>query len=103
MKKGKKEEMANENQINNSRIIYLAERLKAISHPVRLCIVKRLWMEGPCNVGYFTDCMEISQSGISQHLSKLRIMGIVETEKRGAEVYYSLVDKDIIKIIQSIF
>ncbi|MDO4787716.1 MAG: metalloregulator ArsR/SmtB family transcription factor [Johnsonella sp.] len=92
-----------EDNPDNARILHLANLLKAVSHPARLCIVKRLFREGPCNVGYFTDCMGISQSGISQHLSKLRDMGIVEAKKQGTEVYYSLVDKDISNMIKSFF
>lgn len=88
---------------DNARILHLANLLKALSHPARLCIVKRLLWEGPCNVGYFTDCMGISQSGISQHLSKLRDMGIVEAKKQGTEAYYSLVDQDVINMIESFF
>ncbi len=85
------------------RVMHLANLLKAVSHPVRLCIVKRLLKYGSCNVGYFTDCMEISQSGVSQHLSKLRDLGIVEANKQGAEVYYSLIDEDIKKMIEALF
>lgn len=85
------------------RIIQLANVLKAISHPVRLCIVKKLYFNGSCNVGYFTNCMGISQSSVSQHLSKMRDLGIVEVRKQGLESYYSVVDEDVKEIIKSLF
>ncbi len=85
------------------RVIHLSNLMKAIAHPARLCIVKRLYNEGSCNVGYFTNCMGISQSGVSQHLAKLRDLGIVEVKKQGLEAYYSLVDEDVINIVRSIF
>ncbi len=85
------------------RLISLSSLLKAVSHPARLCIVKKLYMEGSCNVGYFSNCMGISQSGVSQHLGKLRDLGIVEVKKQGAEAYYSLVDEDMIRIVKVLF
>lgn len=87
----------------DAEVIRLANLLKAIAHPARLCIVKKLYREGECNVGYFTNCMEISQSSVSQHLSKLRDLGIVEANKQGLENHYNLVDEDIIKVVQSFF
>ena len=47
-----------------------AELLKAIAHPVRLCIVRGLWQGGGCNVSHMQDCLGIPQSTISQHLQK---------------------------------
>lgn len=85
------------------RVIRLADRLKAVAHPARLCIVKKLYQNGACNVGYFTNCMRISQPSVSQHLGKLRDLGIVEVKKQGLESYYSLVDEDVKKIIKTFF
>ncbi|MBW5444476.1 metalloregulator ArsR/SmtB family transcription factor [Cohnella sp. CFH 77786] len=75
--------------------------LKALAHPVRLCIVKGLLKKGHCNVGYMQECLELPQSTVSQHLQKLRSFGIVTTERNGLEVYYTIADdrvKGIIKI-----
>lgn len=85
------------------KMIDLASLLKAVSHPARLCIVKKLYFEGKSNVSYFTSCMNISQSGVSQHLAKLRDLGIVEADRHGTEIYYSLVDEDVIKLVKNFF
>lgn len=84
-------------------VMSIAELLKAVSHPARLCIVKKLHLNGECNVSYFTGCMDVSQSGISQHLSKLKDLGIVAARKQGTENYYSLVDENIIKLVKTFF
>lgn len=84
-------------------IVNLAGLLKVISHPARLCIVKKLYFEGSCNVSYFTGCMDVSQSGVSQHLGKLKDLGIVEVRRQGTESYYSLVNRDVKKIIETFF
>lgn len=85
------------------KVLALSNLLKAVSHPARLCIVKKLYQNGGCNVGYFINCMDISQSGISQHLAKLRDLGIVEASRQGTESYYSLVNEDIKALIKTYF
>lgn len=80
-----------------------AEMLKAIAHPVRLCIVRRLWQEGCCNVTYMQECMDKPQSTISQQLGKLRQAGIIEGERQGLEVKYTLKDDRVRKILEILF
>ncbi|MCI3920882.1 metalloregulator ArsR/SmtB family transcription factor [Paenibacillus sp. TRM 82003] len=77
-----------------------AELLKALAHPVRLCIVKGLMRKGSCNVGYMQECLELPQSTISQHLQKLRGAGIVTTERNGLEVIYTIADDRIRGVIR---
>lgn len=76
-----------------------ADILKALAHPVRLCIVRGLLEKGTCNVSYMQECLDIPQSTVSQHLQKLRTMGIVQTERNGLEVNYSVVDPRVKMII----
>ncbi len=80
-----------------------AEMLKAIAHPVRLCIVRRLWREGTCNVTHMQECMDMPQSTISQQLGKLRQAGIIEGDRQGLEVRYSLKDDNVRKILEILF
>ncbi|AIQ64036.1 transcriptional regulator [Paenibacillus stellifer] len=77
-----------------------AELLKAIAHPVRLCIIKGLIDKGSCNVTYMQECLELPQSTVSQHLQKLRSLGIVETQRNGLENYYSVKDERVIRLVQ---
>lgn len=78
-----------------------AELLKALAHPVRLCIVKGLLEKKQCNVSYMQECLDLPQSTVSQHLQKLRSMGIVETERNGLEVMYA-VSHDKVKQLMTI-
>ncbi len=70
-----------------------ADLLKALSHPVRLCIVRNL-LEQRCNVGHMQECLGIPQSTLSQHLAILRSKGILAAERAGAETYYKVVNED---------
>lgn len=79
----------------------VAEKLKALAHPHRLCIVKGL-MENKCNVTKIQECLGLPQSTVSQHLAKLKAAGIIEGHRNGLEICYTVVDEDIINIIKAI-
>lgn len=80
-----------------------AEILKAISHPIRLCIVRKLIELEGSNVTTMQNCLEAPQSTVSQHLSKLKAANIVEGERNGTEINYYIINDDVKKIIKAIF
>ena len=79
-----------------------SEILKALSHPVRLCIVKGL-IDNQCNVTKMQECLNIPQSTVSQHLSKLKSAGIIAGDRSGLEICYKVVNKDAIEIVDLMF
>lgn len=80
-----------------------AALLKALSNPVRLCIVRELIRRGVCNVSSMQHCLQLSQSTVSQHLARLRDLGIIRGERRGLEVFYEVVDQDVMALIEVLF
>lgn len=50
----------------------MAEMLKALAHPVRLCIARGLWRNGSCNVTHMQNCLEAPQSTVSQKAHQAR-------------------------------
>lgn len=81
-----------------------AEILKVLAHPVRLCIVRNLLENGECNVGQMQICLDTPQSTVSQHLQKLRSMGIIEGRRNGLEIYYRVCEPkiaDLVKLLLS--
>ena len=66
-----------------------ARIIKAMSHPTRLFVVDELSKGERC-VCELTEMIGADMSTVSRHLSILRGAGIVQDEKRGANVYYSL-------------
>lgn len=87
---------------NNYDFNEKAEKLKAIAHPHRLCIVRGL-IKNSCNVTKIQECMNLPQSTISQHLAKLRAAGIIEGERNGLEICYKVVDQEIKDIVCILF
>jgi len=79
-----------------------ADILKAIAHPVRLCIVKNLIRVNSCNVSTMQSCLDMPQSTVSQHLAKLKSAGIIEGERNGIEIIYKVVNDDVKRVIEAI-
>jgi ArsR family transcriptional regulator len=79
-----------------------SNKLKVLAHPHRLCIVKGL-IDNRCNVSNIQDCLKLPQSTISQHISKLRAAGIICGKRNKNEITYSVVDKEVIELIDILF
>jgi DNA-binding transcriptional ArsR family regulator len=73
--------------------------LSALSNPQRLHILCHLVREGELSVGALQDRMDLSQSALSQHLARLRLIGLVETRKEKQTVYYRVGRDDVSKIL----
>ncbi|GCD12857.1 ArsR/SmtB family transcription factor [Clostridium tagluense] len=81
----------------------IAELLKALAHPVRICIIRGLMKKGSCNVSYMQDCLNIPQSTISQHLQKLKALGIIQGERNGLQINYKICNETIVDIVNVMF
>ena len=66
-----------------------AKIIKALAHPSRLFIVDELARGERC-VADLTSMIGVEMPTVSRHLSQLKEVGIVEDEKRGAQVFYRL-------------
>lgn len=81
----------------------VAELLKVLGHPARLCIINGLLNNKGCNVSYMQSCLNIPQSTVSQHLAKLKAAGIIEGSREGLEIKYKVVDEKAILIINTFY
>ena len=66
-----------------------ARIMKALAHPTRLFIVDELSRGERC-VCELTNMIGVEMPTVSRHLSQLKNAGILEDEKRGAQVFYRL-------------
>ncbi|MGB4660099.1 MAG: metalloregulator ArsR/SmtB family transcription factor [Mobilitalea sp.] len=81
----------------------MAELLKTIAHPVRLCIIKGLIRKGECNVSYMQSCLGTPQSTVSQHVQKLKAAGIIEGRRDGLEIHYKICNEKVEELIKVLF
>jgi ArsR family transcriptional regulator len=79
-----------------------AEMLRTLAHPMRLRIVDALNTEGEMPVCQITDYLKISQAATSQHLNHMRRVGLLRSERRGKEMWYSVTDPRPIALLECI-
>jgi ArsR family transcriptional regulator len=77
---------------------FKAEILQALAHPTRIAIVDLL-RDGELTAGTFSDRLGLEQANLSQHLSVLRARQIVLARKSGNQVFYSVRDPLIWKML----
>ena len=74
--------------------------MKAVAHPLRLCILSGLIDTPNITVSEMNTCLEnVPQSTLSQHLSILRRAGLIKAEHRGKYVEYELADDNVARFI----
>jgi ArsR family transcriptional regulator, arsenate/arsenite/antimonite-responsive transcriptional repressor len=66
------------------------EVLRALAHPVRWGILRRLAAEPGICACDFTEFFDVSQPTISAHLKVLREAGLVTTQRNGTTICYSI-------------
>ena len=61
----------------------------ALNDPKRLLVIWAL-AKGPLSVGEISATLGLPQSNVSQHLAILRTRGLVDTERKGNSIFYTL-------------
>lgn len=72
----------------------LLHLFKGLADPVRLRIAHLLTQRDELCVCHVTDALSLPQSTVSRHLNTLRNSGLVEAERRGKWVYYSMLSSN---------
>ena len=72
----------------------LAEILKALGHPVRLRLIAAL-IDEAATVNALCERLDVRQSLVSQHLSILRMLGLVSVVRSGGSGTYSIKEEGL--------
>ena len=76
--------------VDDDAALAVALRLKALADPARVKLVSLLFSAiagGECSRD-LADAVGLSESTVSHHLSQLRRAGLVDSERRGMNVYH---------------
>jgi len=99
-------EMKQESGIDLEQMAQSASRasalMKTLGHKDRLMILCHL-AEGEKSVGQIADLLEIPQSPLSQHLSRMRKENLVETRREAQTIYYSLKSGEASRIVEVLY
>jgi DNA-binding transcriptional ArsR family regulator len=77
---------------------FKAEIFQALAHPTRIAIVELL-RNGELSAGQLIEKLGLEQANASQHFAVLRSKHVVVNRKEGNQVFYSLRDPALIKVL----
>lgn len=77
---------------------FKADFFKALAHPLRIAVLDALRC-GELGVNELCALLKVEQSTLSQQLAVLRNKNIVVARKEGLNVYYSVSDKAVFKLL----
>ncbi len=86
----------------DKRLIEAAELLKALANPTRMHIVRLLGRHGDLNVSIFVKELNLEQSLVSHHLTKMNDKGMLIRRRQGKEIWYSLADPVLNEVVQMV-
>jgi len=76
--------------------------MKTLGHQGRLMVLCQL-ATGEKSVGELSELLDIQQSPLSQHLSRMRSEGLVATRREAQTIYYSLKSDEAGKLIECLY
>lgn len=79
-----------------------ARLLAALGHTKRLMALCRL-MDTEMSVGALAEAVGLGQSALSQHLARLRDLGLVATRRDGQTIYYRLASEEARRLISLLY
>ncbi len=78
-----------------------AQLLNAMANPKRLLILCNL-IKQEMAVGALAATVDLSQSALSQHLAKLRALGLVKTRRDAQTIYYSIASDEVQAVLETL-
>ena len=75
---------------SSEKLNYSCELMRALAHPLRLQILQQIDQHGEIHVNHIYNELQIEQSITSQHLKVLRLAGVVNQEKDGKFMNYTI-------------
>ncbi len=76
--------------------------LTAMANPKRLLILCNL-LGQELNVSQLAERVDLGQSPLSQHLSKLRAWGLVKTRREGQQINYTLASDEVRQVLTTLY
>ncbi|HET7225973.1 MAG TPA: metalloregulator ArsR/SmtB family transcription factor [Candidatus Eisenbacteria bacterium] len=76
----------------------LAKLARALGHPARVAILRRLLVHGACVCGAIVEELPLAQATVSQHLKVLRQAGFIRGEIDGPRVCYCVAPEALARL-----
>ena len=83
-------------------IDFAADMLKCVGHPARLRIVEFLESNGEAAVSQIQEELELPQPVVSQHLTKMKALGLLRARRSQGMVFYCVALPQLLKLLDCI-
>jgi DNA-binding transcriptional ArsR family regulator len=87
-----------DNKIDPIKLGKIADVLKVISHPVRLEVLELLQKKEDLSVAAIREKIDVEQSLLSHHLTKMKDKGVLKSYRKGKNVFYQIAIPEITSI-----
>lgn len=88
--------------VNSQLIQEHVSVIKVLAHPIRFSIALLLHRNGKMNVGAIQEGLDLPQSTVSQHISKMREAGIIKADRQGTKIFYTLANDIAVKVLTTL-
>lgn len=79
-----------------------AAMLSALANSKRLIVLCSL-LEKPRSVGELAEIVGLSDAAVSQHLGKMRALGLIAPRREAQTIYYSLASNEVRAILDTLY
>lgn len=79
-----------------------SETLKVLAHPMRLAILELLLKNEKLSVSDIYEHLNIEQSVASYHLKNMRMVNLVNTNRKGTKIFYTITNAEVQNVFNSI-
>ncbi|MBX9752503.1 MAG: metalloregulator ArsR/SmtB family transcription factor [Roseococcus sp.] len=79
-----------------------ARLLASLAHGKRLMALCHM-LQGERSVGQLAALVGLSPTALSQHLARLRDLGLVETRREGQTIFYRLASPEVRAILETLY
>ena len=83
---------------DDEQVQHATDAFRMLSDPTRMKIMWAL-LQGETSVACLAELVGAAPTAVSQHLSKLRLAGIVRGRRQGTYVYYTAADEHVRRLL----
>ena len=89
-------------RISFEKLAYASEMLKVLGHPLRLRIAELLDAQSELPVNALVSETGEPQPTVSQHLTIMKLRGVLKARRQGGQVFYALAHSQVRKVLDCV-
>ncbi|MCW5906424.1 MAG: helix-turn-helix transcriptional regulator [Chitinophagales bacterium] len=92
----------NNKTLDTGKLEKVSAVFRTIAHPTRLAVLELLDKNGQMSVNELMAITNCEQSLLSHHLANMRSTGLLKSERKGQNIFYSIKEEKITEVVRCI-